>query len=206
MVEIEFWQKCWQDGTTAWNIGSHHPYTPAILKRLKQLNDTAINRVYVPGCGHGHDAAYFAKSGYQVIAGDVSPIAVEQATTLYGTNDTLTVRVEDIFSPLAHENNTFDMVFDRAVLCAFSPELRPSYVEVCSQKLRTGGLFVTIPFTEVCFPADSGRSGPPFAVDVHQVRQLLEGQFSLVYAEEFDKPSHEGVIVSEAVMIWRKKI
>ena len=202
MNNFEFWHKCWEESNTRWNLGGPHYLTSTIFAKLSQLGIAPIRTAYVPGCGHGHDAAYFADQGLEVLATDISPLAIKNAQTLYQKISNLRFNTEDVFNRDLSEDNRFDMVFDRAVLCAFSSEYRPAYVEACWHKLKIGGVLATIPFTKVSLAAD--KSGPPFSMDVDEVRKLLDSKFSLLYAEEFDEPSLEGVIQSEAIMIWRK--
>ena len=70
------WATRWLEQKTGWNLGQAHPYLAELLERAVLEGGLApAGRIYVPGCGHGHEAAALAQLGYQTVAVDF----VEQA-------------------------------------------------------------------------------------------------------------------------------
>ena len=68
----------------------------------------------VPGCGSGHEVRAFAAAGHDVVAIDFSPAAIEAARRVLGELGRLLVQ-GDFF---AHALGEFDLVYERAFLCA----------------------------------------------------------------------------------------
>lgn len=202
------WQKRWREGKTAWDLGGVHPLTERLFdKALEDVKWPLADKhtALVPGCGRAHDAAYIAGLGYEVKAFDIVPEAIEAACSLYQNKQNLHLQVADVFEPEAADKGFYDLVFDRAVLCAFASSDQKAYVESCFQYLKSGGVFCTIPFTKINY-SDTKQSGPPFEVSMDRLYDLLCDGFSLVYGEEFEVEAEtESIIMCEALCVWRKK-
>lgn len=171
--ESQYWQQRWQDGETAWDIGKPHRLT----SKLWQLAQTHLSidkntklKIYVPGCGQAHDAAFFAELGHDVVAADFAPGAIKAAQARYSELKNLQLRVEDAASYEADEVGKYDVIFDRAMLCALRPELRGDFLHACAKRLKSGGLFISLPFTKL--NTEPG-SGPPFEINEPMLRDLF---------------------------------
>lgn len=196
------WVERWEQGRTCWDLKGPHPYTAKLCAEMAKLGLLhAHGSAYVPGCGHAHDAAYFAEHGFETVASDITQQAIDAAKAIYGSLKGLTLRVEDCL--VTDESASYDVVFDRAMLCALEPALRPVYVQACWSRLKDGGLFLSIPFTEVRLPEK--RLGPPFAVSAQEIYQLFRERFSLVWWQDYEQPSMDDLIQKEALMAWRRK-
>lgn len=81
-VEQEsFWSQIYATTESpGWNLGEPAAALKDMLPRLK----ISRSRILVLGCGEGHDAAFFAQAGHRVTAVDISPLALEKASKLYG--------------------------------------------------------------------------------------------------------------------------
>ncbi|NRA63727.1 MAG: methyltransferase domain-containing protein [Pseudobacteriovorax sp.] len=194
------WAKRWKVGQTGWDLGGGHPLMPTLLRRLKVEAHQSTGRVLVPGCGLAHDAAYLAKVGYAVHGFDIVEQAIEQAEEAYGAIKNLTLSTADAFQLPAMD--PFDIVFDRAMLCALPKDLRVAYIKSMQDQLNPGGFFAGILFAKVNLRPDQG---PPFALSESAVGDLFRGGFRLVTWETFPNHEEPKVVEEESLVIWQKK-
>src|SRR5260370_8530808 len=123
----EFWDTRFQDGITPWDAHGVPPILEVWLKkRISPL------RVLIPGCGTGYEVRAFAERGHDVLAIDFSDAAVEAAKRELGTLANL-VRKDDFFSL---QGEPFDVVYERAFLCALPRRLWPGWGRWGAELLR----------------------------------------------------------------------
>lgn len=208
-LQHQAWKQRWKEGRTRWDCGQPHPLTEKIIQSAQSYGFLIPDpdkkyRIWEPACGKAHNGALLARMGYQVTGTDISPLAIQYATELYGERPSLSLKVGDIFSCSSEETEAFDAVFDRAALCALNQDERALYVRSCAQHLKPGGLFLSILFTGVVKP-----EGPPFALSYDEVFELFNSDpttdFTLVNFEERQDGWIDEVITGEALMIWMKK-
>ncbi|MEU9716886.1 class I SAM-dependent methyltransferase [Streptomyces sp. NPDC047976] len=98
------------------------------------------------GAGHGHDALYFAREGFLVLATDFSPVGLEQlreASAAQQVADQVTTAVHDVREPLPLADASVDAVFAHMLLCmALSTKEIHTLVAEVRRVLRPGGVFV----------------------------------------------------------------
>ncbi|MFW7379472.1 MAG: methyltransferase domain-containing protein [Oligoflexus sp.] len=197
------WVQRWSEHKTGWNMGQAHPYLSVLLERsVCEGGLQPGGRIYVPGCGHGHEAVALARQAYQVVAVDFVAQAIEEACHLYGKEANLNLQQADVLQWEEAEQDSFEAVIDRAMLCALQPENRKSYVDACRARLKPGGLFAGILFAKVNL---EGAGGPPFDIDEKEIWDLWSDGFDLVHLES--RPAAQNsppVIVSEWLCVWRK--
>lgn len=167
-----FWTNKYNENPSPpWNLDKVHPELPSLLQQLK-VNKC---RVLVPGCGYGHDAAYFAKQGHIVTAIDISPNAIEKAKSLYGHIDNLEFVVADAFNLDDSYKKAFDIIFEHTFYCAVSPFSRDEVVKLWKSWLAdTGhllGIFFVVP----------KRTGPYFGGSEWELREKLQSRFNFLY-------------------------
>lgn len=99
---------------------------------VETATDLAPGRALDVGCGEGGDAIWLARHGWQVTAGDVSPVALErarEAARAAGVADAITFEHSDGRSDWAPPAGAYDLVtvsfvqFPRAELAAFHRKL-----------------------------------------------------------------------------------
>ncbi|MEY4630098.1 MAG: hypothetical protein RIQ81_218 [Pseudomonadota bacterium] len=221
-----YWSGRWQNQQTGWDLGGPHE---GLARLLRMLDESGVLRelmvpgrpleVYSPGCGRAHDgAAMVAKTvkipeglcanGIHVTATDFAPEAIAAAKEVYGALQSrgLTLRVEDARAPVPPaERGKYDIVFDRAMLCALRPELRAAYLDACRDRLRPGGVFLTLPFTKTAVTPDHPvGAGPPFEITIDQLKTLLaRHNFNHVASELFAVNRPGTVILEESLAIFR---
>ena len=196
----EFWEHRYQQNETHWNIGKEHPLLPKLVSVLERLTPALKGgTVLVPGAGHGHCAAFWANSGYPTTAADFAPSAIKEAKKLYGKAPNLRIQQQDIFQP---QNQTYAIIYDRAMLCALPPQRRQDYCNAISSLIRSGGVFALISFLDI-----RREGGPPWQINVMELHRLLAPNFSLMYAEDitYEKKKDDQIIFGESLTLWLRQ-
>lgn len=142
VAEAEFWRRAYRESETGWDLGTWHPALPWVLDRMRW----PVSRVWILGCGRGHDAAFWAQQGHRVQAWDIAPEALEAAGHSYSSLNINWVRSSawDAFQTLPAA--CFDIVFEHTFYCAIEPSRRSDLVRLWWEKLTPGGFFVGIFF------------------------------------------------------------
>lgn len=215
------WVELWQAGTTPWDLGGAHPGTAKLWQEYKRMRlgrldarstpgwpqASAAPHVLMPGAGAAHDAVRFLEDGCAVTAYDIAQQARVAAGPLRSRFAQFEYRVGDIFVAELNESPV-DIVFDRAVLCAFYPQLRVSYIDYCAHVLSPGGYLLGLPFMRI--PAVSATpygadNYPPFFLTVGELFELMSMQFDLVLMEPWQRILTRAEAYGEYLMIWRKR-
>lgn len=196
------WQTRWRDGRTGWDQAGAHPLLTdalAAARMMGGLQDGAL--VYEPGCGRAHNAHALVQKGFHVVAADFVPEAIAEAGRLY-QHPHLTLRVEDALTVAPGDEGRFDLVFDRAMLCALEPAFRVPYVAACARRLKPGGLFVSLPFAEL---DPIVENGPPFQVNERELVDLLTPDFTIASWTRHESKGVPAVVKAEFVLVARRK-
>jgi SAM-dependent methyltransferase len=159
----EFWEKRFNEGFTPWDAGE----APAALAQFLKAGPRG-QRVLIPGCGSGYEVRAFAEAGFEVVAIDFAPAAIERARKILGPLAQL-VRLEDFFK--FDPGGPFDLVYERAFLCALPRRLWPRYSPRVVDLLRPGGRLAGF------FFFDDKERGPPFGLKSGELETLLEKHF-----------------------------
>jgi methyl halide transferase len=163
-----FWNAIYEEQESPrWNIG----VAPSLAHWL-ETEAPKPGRVLLPGCGYGHDARLFAEYGFDVVAADFAPLAIERATELHG-QESVDWRCADIFELVRTEMAAFDYVYEYTCLVAIEPARRPDYAKLCRDFLKPGGMLVG------CFYNHGREGGPPFDVTRDEVHALFSPHFKI---------------------------
>jgi len=165
-AQPEFWEKRFREGFTPWDAGG----APAALKDFLDSAQRGA-RVLIPGCGSGYEVRAFAEAGHDVLAVDFAPSAVERARRILGPLSDR-VRLADFFG--FDFETPFDLVYERAFLCALPRRLWSRYAPRVSQLLRPEGRLAGF------FYFDEGERGPPFGLKAGELETLLGGRFDRI--------------------------
>jgi SAM-dependent methyltransferase len=168
--KAHFWNLCYSESRTGWDLHSPHPALVDMLPRLKLPK----SRVLVLGCGAGHDAAYLAKEGHLVTAVDFSKEALQRAKDLYG-NLGIEFLELDVFNLPPKFTKSFDFVLEHTLYCAISPTLRRDLVQVWNRCLVSGGYFMGIFFSM------EKRVGPPYGAREWAIREHLKRSYHILF-------------------------
>lgn len=160
-----FWNQRYQQGVTPWEGASPDAEMQRFIATLP-----VGSRVLLPGCGSASDARWLAEAGMRVDAIDFSEEAIERASqALQGTP--VRVRQADFFALSA--SPVYDLVFERAFLCALPPSRWDDYTHKMSQLIGKDGYLAG-----VFFLADKPK-GPPFGTSLEALQQRFAGHFVL---------------------------
>lgn len=187
--QADFWENRYRDRTMPWDAGT----VPDTL--LQWLPGQAPGRVLIPGCGSAYEVAAFHEAGWDAQAIDFSELAVEQAKAKLGI---LADRVQlgDFFAVPAEP--PYDLIYERAFLCALPRRMWADYARQCAALLKPGGSL-----SGFFFLKDTPH-GPPFGSSEAELRALLGSSFELTEQRPVPAsiPVFEG---AEWWLSWRRR-
>lgn len=158
----DFWDLRFREGFTPWDAGG----VPAALRAFL-AREPAGRRVLVPGCGSGYEVRAFAAAGHDVLAIDFSAAAVEAARRVLPELGHLVVHGDFFAQPLG----LFDLVYERAFLCALPRAHWQRWAARIAEVVRPGGRLAGF-----FFRSDEKR-GPPFGLGEGELEGLLAPGF-----------------------------
>ena len=186
----DFWESRYRDHTTPWDAGKVPDALRDYTKRIK-----SGSRILIPGCGSAYEAGYLAENGFDVLAIDFSPAAVELAKKNLSRFGDI-VRLADFFE--FDYGKPYEVIYERAFLCALPPRMWPQYAPRMAQLLRPGGELAGFFFFR------ETEKGPPFGTTPEALHALLDPHFDLVE----DRMASDSIPVfqdAEHWQIWRKR-
>ena len=185
-ADPEFWDLRYGASFAPWDAGR----VPAQLRAFVERAG-APRSVLVPGCGSAWEVGFFAERGWNVLGIDFSQAAVQAAATALGPH-AARVRRADFFAPI--EGAPFDVVYERAFLCALPRRLWRDWGARVAGLLAPGGLLAGY------FYLDAGERGPPFPLNSQdELAQLLSGAFTRIE----DAPVHDSIPVFQGKERWQ---
>ena len=182
----DFWDTRFRGGVTPWDAAGVPPRLIDWLDGKK----TSL-KVLIPGCGSGYEVRAFAEAGHDVLAIDFSDAALEAARVQLGKLASR-VRKADFFSL---EEGPFDVVYERAFLCALPRRMWPQWAEQVAELVRPGGELAGF------FYFDDNEKGPPFGVAPHALTALLEDRFTL--KQQTAIPPDQSIPVFKGKEVWQ---
>jgi SAM-dependent methyltransferase len=160
-----FWDVRFREGHKPWDAGG----VPAALREFL-AREPAGRRVLVPGCGSSYEVRAFAAAAHDVVAIDFSPAAIEAARGVLGELGRVLVQGDFFTHPLGE----FDLVYERAFLCALPRPHWPRWAARIAEVIRPGGRLAG------CFFWSDDERGPPFGLKRGELEALLSSAFDRI--------------------------
>lgn len=192
-MHTDFWLERWQKN----QIGFHEQNINGYLQQYWGcLNLPAGSVIFVPLCGKSLDILWLLSEGYQVVAVELSPIAVN---SFFSENNLSATIIEcEHFSCWQadglsiYQGNFFDLghqqlqectaIYDRAALVALPENLRQQYIQhlIISAPNIKQSLLISLEY------AQDKMQGPPFSVAENEVQHLFRNTWDIkcLLAEE----------------------
>jgi SAM-dependent methyltransferase len=180
-----FWDSRYRSGTTPWDAGCVPPYLESWLEARAPM------RVLVPGCGSGYEIRAFVEHGHDVTAIEISEAAIATAAKALGPLATR-VKKADFFQ---FDAPPFDLVYERAFLCALPRRLWPAWAARAAELVRPGGELAGF------FYFDTNERGPPFGIAQTRLDELLCPSFELCSRVEI--PQGDSIPVFKGKEVWQ---
>ncbi len=176
------WSARYDTASVPWDMGACSPP----LCWLDQQGRLPYGRVLVPGCGAGHEVAYLARRGYDVVGLDFAASAAEAARRRVAEYPSARVEAFDVLDPRTYRLlRQFDWVFDQTFFCSLPPARRGEYATAMRCALHTGGELIALSFRTVF------DDRPPFDITPEAFTALLTGAgFELRESRLLDLESH----------------
>ena len=189
-ADPDFWGLRYRAGFAPWDAGK-------VPERLQDFADAGPRgRVLVPGCGSAWDVRCFAEAGWEVLGIDFSEDALDAARAVLGPHHSK-VRRADFFAPIAQA--PFDVVYERAFLCALPRHLWAPWAARVGELLAPGGWLAGF------FFFDQAERGPPFALrSAAELEALLAPAFERIE----DVPVADSIDVfagKERWQVWQRR-
>lgn len=195
-MEHTFWHDKWAQNQTGFHLDYVHP----LLKRNLGLFQVKKGEmIFVPLCGKTNDIGFLISQGYEVVAVELSEIAIIELFQQLNIEPTVSVWQEgklyqaesirifvgDFFkltsSDLMNGPTSVSYVYDRAALVALPEVMRKEYALHLSKITHfCPQLLITLDYDQ------SIAGGPPFAVSPLEVEGLYGGTYPIALLEEAD--------------------
>ena len=190
-ADPEFWELRYGAHFAPWDAGRVPAQLGEFIARSR-----GPRRVLVPGCGSAWDVRCFAEHGWDVLGIDFSRSALEEARRILGPQSGR-VREGDFFQPIA--GTPFEVVYERAMLCALPRRLWRDWARRMGELVEPGGVLAGF------FYFDDADRGPPFPLHSPQeLDELLRDAFE----REEDAPVGDSIDVfrgKERWQVWRRQ-
>jgi hypothetical protein len=186
----DFWDQRYLNGVTPWDAGR----VPEHLRRhTRDLPPGA--RILVPGCGSAYELYYLLENGFDALAIDFSAPAVARAKSNLGCFADRVIEA-DFFT--FDQAAPFDVIYERAFLCALPRKMWRDYAARSAELLAPGGIIAGFYFF------DDNPKGPPFGTSTEELDRLLGPLFERVQDEAVSDsiPVFQG---KERWQVWRRK-
>lgn len=188
----DFWDTRFKSGTTPWDAGG----VPPALKQWLGARRERL-RVLIPGAGTGYEVRLFAEQGHDVLAIDFSDAAIEAARRELGALADR-VRKADFF---AFPEKGFDLVYERAFLCALPRRLWPDWGRRVAELVRPGGELAGF------FYLDDNQRGPPFGISREELKRLMEPAFELLQDQPVQAEQSLPVFKGKEIwQVWKRRL
>lgn len=193
----DFWETRYRGNVTPWDQRGVPMRLIAYVEDISESASLAsAPRVLIPGCGAAYEAKFLHEQGWRVRAIDFSAAAVEAGRAILGEHAALIEQAD--FFEFVVDPPGFDVIYERAFLCALPPRIWPDYAQRMAALIRPGGVLAGFFFLEPT------TKGPPFGIADTALQALLGEAFELIK----DRPVTDSIAIfqgRERWQVWRRK-
>ena len=188
------WDELYRRRETPWEKGRPHPALVDFLEK----NGPLEGKIFVPGCGSGHDLRALSTAQNHVVGVDIATraIAKARARPRIANEEYL---LADLFQLPAQFDHQFDWIFEHTCFCAIDPARRREYVGTIVRLLKPRGKMLAIFFIN----PDHDQPGPPYRVSVAELEELFGDNFA-IEREWVPTHTHPGREQRELMRILRR--
>jgi SAM-dependent methyltransferase len=189
----DYWEARYQSSDMPWEKGAP---APGLVDFLAAHPDLPRGTVCVPGCGTGHDAREFAKTGFATFGFDIAPGAIQLAAE---KTKTAGLKVKFQLADFLHDEppQLFDWVFEHTLFCAIQPDKRDDYVRAVQRWLKPDGKYLAVNYLII-----EDEAGPPFPTTRDELCQRFSPHFELV--ADWIPRSYPNRTGRERMFWWRR--
>lgn len=181
----EFWHDKWQKNEIGFHLKSVHPLLKKFLLLMPKQGYTTV---FVPLCGKTLDISYLLEQGYQVVANELSNVAVEQLFADLNLepevsdwqggqcykSDRLTIWAGDFFALNQEQLGNVTWVYDRAALIALPEVMRKRYARhMLAITNNAPQLLIALEYDQHLM------QGPPFSVSEQELLDHYSTDYKL---------------------------
>jgi SAM-dependent methyltransferase len=178
VANVEFWESIYAAGTPPWDQAAP---APPLVRVIEETELPPHARVFVPGCGFGHEALWLAAHDYHVTAVDFAPAAIEGLRyRAQAAGVAIDVIEADVFDLPTELGGGFDALVEHTCFCAIDPHRRHDYARIAAQLLGHAGVLLGL-FFEV---AGTIEEGPPFPTTRSDIIRHFEPAFEINRIEQ----------------------
>ncbi len=188
--DIEFWDSRYRANQVPWDF---HGIPPTLAQWLPTIPNPG--RVLIPGCGSAYEVRLFAAHGWDVLAIDFSPAAVQRARAPLGPLGSNVILADFFTHPFPPAG--FDLVYERTFLCALSPARWPDYARRISDLLKPRAKLAGF------FLYGQEDDPPPYPITEPGIQSLLTPRFTRLTDNPVTDslPAHAG---RERWQVWER--
>lgn len=185
-MQHEFWHEKWESNNIGFHLPQPHPF---LIQHFERLQLPQPSRIFLPLCGKTLDIHWLLSQGHQIVAIDLSPIAIkaliedlgvdfirsESSTTLtHYHHPHIDLFVGDIFNLRQEQIGDIDAIYDRAALVALPFSLRTQYAKHVIQISRAAPqLLIHLEYDQ------QHLAGPPFSISYHELLEYYSPSYEL---------------------------
>ncbi|MBL7205976.1 MAG: class I SAM-dependent methyltransferase [Candidatus Aenigmarchaeota archaeon] len=198
MIEKKFFDKVYENNNAPWTLEK----PPKQLVELIESRKIKPCKVIDIGCGDGFYSIYLASKGFDVLGIDFSERAIKNAkenAKKVGVN--IRFLVMDAMN-VNELKESFDFVFEWAILHGLMPKEREKYEKKISDILNEGGKYLSVCFNDQdshlgepgikhrVAPSESRMAGQElYFSSLNEVKELFSQHFKILEAKTIQMPT-----------------
>ncbi len=171
------------DAVVPWDRGT--PQRSLVRWAQERELAGAGRRAMVAGSGLGDDAEFIAGLGYDTVAFDVSPTAVEAARRRF-PDSSVRYLAADLLDPPAEWRHAFDLVVESLTVQALPISLRSRAIAQVGRLVAVGGTLLVIAAGRDA--TDEPEQGPPWPLTREEIESFAADGLAPVRIEDLRDP------------------